>query len=145
MDFCRTNPKFHADAARLGLSGLIVLEVEHNLIQRFLQNEPKVPFDRWNEIIERTGIDFRLQLPHVAFHREIGEFPTSTPPPTGLLDAAAWRREEDKWLPSTADGDFIASLMKPMRERGQFAGWIAPPRVGIDNKPGDFEYVRLAA
>ena len=25
-----------------------------------------------------------------------------------------------------------------------FAGWIAPPRVGIDNKPGDFEYVKLA-
>jgi benzoyl-CoA 2,3-epoxidase subunit B len=35
--------------------------------------------------------------------------------------------------------------MKPVRELGQFAGWIAPPRVGIDNKPGDFEYVKIAA
>jgi benzoyl-CoA 2,3-dioxygenase component B len=35
--------------------------------------------------------------------------------------------------------------MKPMREPGQFAGWIAPPKVGIDNKPGDFEYVKIAA
>jgi benzoyl-CoA 2,3-dioxygenase component B len=30
-------------------------------------------------------------------------------------------------------------------EPGQFASWISPPKVGIDNKPGDFEYVRLAA
>ena len=35
------------------------------------------------------------------------------------------------------------SLMKPVSEPGQYAGWIAPPRVGIDNKPGDFEYVQL--
>ena len=30
-------------------------------------------------------------------------------------------------------------------EPGKFAGWIAPPKVGIDNKPGDFEYVKIAA
>jgi benzoyl-CoA 2,3-dioxygenase component B len=35
--------------------------------------------------------------------------------------------------------------MKPVYQTAQFAGWIAPPRVGIDNKPGDFEYVKLAA
>jgi benzoyl-CoA 2,3-dioxygenase component B len=61
------------------------------------------------------------------------------------LDEPAWQREQDKWLPSRADGDFIASLMKPVYTPAQFAGWIAPPRVGIDNKPGDFEYVKLAA
>ena len=41
------------------------------------------------------------------------------------------------------DGDFIASLMKPVYEPGKFASWIAPPRVGIDNRPGDFEYVKI--
>src|SRR5262249_21782898 len=30
--------------------------------------------DRWNKIIERTGVQFRFELPHVAFHRHIGEF-----------------------------------------------------------------------
>ena len=29
---------------------------------------------RWNKIIEATGITFELTLPHVAFHRHIGEF-----------------------------------------------------------------------
>jgi benzoyl-CoA 2,3-epoxidase subunit B len=50
---------------------------------------------------------------------------------------------KDQWLPSKADGDFIASLMAPCWERGKFASWIAPPRAGIDNKPGDFEYVKV--
>ena len=43
------------------------------------------------------------------------------------------------------DGAFIESLMKPMTETGEFASWIAPPKVGIDNRPGDFEYVKIAA
>ena len=47
--------------------------------------------------------------------------------------------------PGIADGAFIASLMKQVNEPGQFASWIAPPRIGIGNKPGDFEYVKIAA
>jgi benzoyl-CoA 2,3-dioxygenase component B len=35
--------------------------------------------------------------------------------------------------------------MRPQYEPAKFASWIAAPRVGIDNKPGDFEYVKLAA
>src|SRR5262249_7278892 len=31
------------------------------------------------------------------------------------------------------------------RQKRDSAAWIAPPRVGIDNKPGDFEYVKLPA
>ena len=34
--------------------------------------------------------------------------------------------------------------MRPVHERrARIAGWIAPPRIGIDNKPGDFEYVKI--
>jgi benzoyl-CoA 2,3-dioxygenase component B len=33
--------------------------------------------------------------------------------------------------------------MKPCVKPGEYASWIAPPRMGIDNKPGDFEYVKL--
>jgi benzoyl-CoA 2,3-dioxygenase component B len=102
--------------------------------------------DRWNKIIERVGVNFRFQLPHVAFHRQIGEFKDIEASPSGeLVDETTWNREKDKWLPSTNDGDFIQSLMHQVVEPGKFASWIAPPRVGIDNKPGDFEYVKLAA
>jgi benzoyl-CoA 2,3-dioxygenase component B len=60
-----------------------------------------------------------------------------------LIDETAWQKGKPAWLPSTDDGDFIASLMKPEAEPGTFASWISPPKVGIDNKPGDFEYVKI--
>ena len=102
--------------------------------------------DRWNKVIDRTGVAFRLQLPHVGFHRDIGEFKDVKVTPAGeIIDAAAWQRSIDGWLPSKDDGDFIVSLMQRVTEPGQFASWIAPPRIGIDNKPGDFEYVKIAA
>jgi benzoyl-CoA 2,3-dioxygenase component B len=102
--------------------------------------------DRWNKIIERTGIDFKFELPHVAFHRQIGAFRDVIASPAGeLVDAATFAKNKDQWLPSKDDGDFVQSLMAQVTEPGQFASWIAPPRVGIDNKPGDFEYVKIAA
>jgi benzoyl-CoA 2,3-dioxygenase component B len=101
---------------------------------------------RWNKVITTAGIDYQLKLPHVAFHRQIGEFRDVEATPEGeLIDAAAWNKREAEWLPSTADGDFVASLMKSKIEPGEFASWISAPKVGINNKPGDFEYVRLAA
>ena len=102
--------------------------------------------ERWNRIIEKTGVNFRLALPHTAFHRQIGEFRDIHASPSGLmLSATAWAGQKNGYLPSIEDGDFIASLMTPVSEPGKFAGWIAAPKVGIDNKPGDFEYVKIAA
>jgi len=99
---------------------------------------------RWNKIVTTHGIDFTVELPHVAFHREIGEFKDVQATPQGeLIDDAAWQKRRTEWLPSAEDGEFIASLMKSETEPGKFAGWIAPPKVGIDNKPGDFEYVKI--
>ncbi len=82
----------------------------------------------------------------MGFHRQIGEFKDVKVTPAGeIVDDATWNRDIDRWLPSKADGDFIVSLMQPVTEPGNFASWIAPPRMGIDNKPGDFEYVKIAA
>jgi benzoyl-CoA 2,3-dioxygenase component B len=101
---------------------------------------------RFNKIIERTGVEFVLALPNVAFHRAIGQFRDIHANPDGkLIDEAAWSRNRDKWLPSPADGDFIVSLTTPVAEPGKFAPWISPPKVGIDNRPGNFEYVKIEA
>jgi benzoyl-CoA 2,3-dioxygenase component B len=101
---------------------------------------------RWNKVISSAGLNYELKLPHVAFHREIGEFKDVHATPAGeLVDESTWSKRRSEWLPSTDDGAFIESLMHPQSEPGQFASWISPPKVGIDNKPGDFEYVRLAA
>lgn len=101
---------------------------------------------RWNRVLERTQTNFRLTLPHVAFHRRIGEFARLHTDTTGVvLTEAEWTAHQAEMLPSTEDNLFIQSLMQPVRERGAYAGWIAPPQRGIDNKPGDFEYVRIEA
>jgi benzoyl-CoA 2,3-dioxygenase component B len=33
--------------------------------------------------------------------------------------------------------------MAPCWEPGRYASWISAPKVGIDSKPGDFEYVKI--
>lgn len=99
---------------------------------------------RWNKIIEKAGIKFTLTLPSVAFNRHIGEFKEVEASPDGkLLSKEQWMQLRDQWLPSKADGDFIASLMQPCWERGKYASWINAPKIGIDNKGGDFEYVKI--
>ena len=99
---------------------------------------------RWNRAIEKAGFDFRLRLPHVAFNRRVGEFAAARVDPDGhVLTEAQWQARQPEFLPSAEDGVFITGLMQPVHETGRFAGWIAPPKMGIDNKPGDFEYVRI--
>ncbi len=101
--------------------------------------------NRWNNILKKEGVEFQITLPHVAFHRHQGEFSAIHADPEGnLLSVEEWEKRKDEWIPSKADGDFIDSLMKPLWEPGKYAGWISPPRVGIDNKPGDFEYVKVS-
>jgi benzoyl-CoA 2,3-dioxygenase component B len=99
---------------------------------------------RWNKVIEKAGIPFQLRLSNVAFNRKIGEFNKIHADPDGqVLDAGTWAAKRDQWLPSTDDNLFITSLMNPVDAAGAYANWIAAPKVGIDNKPGHFEYVKL--
>ena len=101
--------------------------------------------NRWNKIIQKTGVEYELTLPHVAFHRQVGQFSDMSVTPDGeVLSDEAWTADQGKWVPSDNDMEFIYSLMNPVTETGKFAEWIVPPKVGIDNKPGDFEYVKLA-
>lgn len=100
---------------------------------------------RWNKEIASHGIDFEITLPHVAFNREIGEFGDLTVDPRGnLISAEEWESALSKWLPTSDDRAFIEEIMRPAyKEPGVFASWIAPPSRGIDQKPTDFEYVKL--
>ena len=99
---------------------------------------------RWNKIMKRKNIDFEFRLPHEGFNRNIGVFANVSVDPTGnIISPDSWEAQMTEWLPSKADGEFIQSLMKPCYEPGQYASWIAPPKVGINNQGGDFEYVKL--
>src|SRR3974390_568196 len=100
---------------------------------------------RWNKVIESFGIPFEIKLPHVSFNRHIGEFSKVKADVNGkLLSDAEWENKRSDFLTGDSDRDFIESLMQAQFEPGKFASWIAPPKVGIDNKPGEFEYVKIA-
>ncbi|HXD46882.1 MAG TPA: benzoyl-CoA 2,3-epoxidase subunit BoxB [Pseudolabrys sp.] len=108
-------------------------------------NDANVGVGRWNKVIESFGIPFEIKLPHVAFNRHIGEFAKIKADTGGtVLSDPDWARRRSEFLPNDADRDFIESLMQPQYEPGKFASWIAPPKVGIDNRPGEFEYVKIA-
>lgn len=99
---------------------------------------------RWNKVMEKAGIDFRLTVPHKAFNRQIGALAGVRMSPDGrVVSEQEWRMREGEWLPTDADRAFVASLMGRCVEPGQFAGWIAPPVMGINRQPVDFEYVRF--
>ena len=98
--------------------------------------------NRWNKVIAKQGVDFQFSQPHSAFNRQVGAFSELFVSPDGkLMDKDAWEQQQDQWLPSGADLAYINSLMKPVTELGQYAGWIAPPKEGINKQGGDFEYV----
>jgi benzoyl-CoA 2,3-epoxidase subunit B len=100
--------------------------------------------DRWNTVLERAGLEFRLRLPSRRFHRHVGLYVGKHFTPEGdPVGAAEWQAQRDIWLPSQADFDYVASLMHPVHERGKVAHWIAPPSKGIHGRPFDFDYVRL--
>ncbi len=99
---------------------------------------------RWNKVIEKAGIPFRLVAPHKAFNRKIGMLAGVKVSPEGrLVSEVEFAANEKRWLPSAEDRAFVASLMGRVVEPGKFAGWIAPPVMGINRQPVDFDYVRF--
>ena len=100
--------------------------------------------NRWNKVIEKAGIPHRLTVPHKAFHRNIGSLAGVKVSPDGrVVGADEWNAKVGEWLPTAEDRAFVASLMGRVVEPGKFANWIAPPVIGINRQPVDFEYVRF--
>ncbi len=100
--------------------------------------------DRWNRVIEKAGLPHRLSVPHKAFHRNIGALSGAKVSPDGrVLSEQEWSAKVGEWLPTAEDRAFVQSLMGRVVEPGKFANWIAPPAIGINRQPVDFEYVRF--
>ncbi len=99
---------------------------------------------RWNKVIEKAGLPFRLTVPHKAFNRKIGAFANARVAPDGrVISATEWVAHESAWLPTPEDRAFVASLMGRVVTPGKFANWIAPPALGVNRQPVDFDYVRF--
>ena len=100
--------------------------------------------NRWNKVIDKAGIPFKLTVPHKAFNRKIGSLSEVKVSPEGeVLSDDAWKANVDHWLPTDEDRAYVASLMGRVVEPGKFANWIAPPLVGINRQSPNFEYIRF--
>ena len=99
---------------------------------------------RWNRVIEKSDLPNRLTLPHKAFNRRIGSLAGIHVSPDGRAIAEGdWNSRVRDWMPTDGDRAFVASLMTRVIEPGEYAGWIAPPRVPVNEQPMDLEYVRF--
>jgi benzoyl-CoA 2,3-epoxidase subunit B len=99
---------------------------------------------RWNQALEDAGVEQRLYLPHEGFNRRVGNFSGHFVSPDGdVLSEDDWNRNAAQWLPSDEDRARVAELMVAHYEPGDFAGWIAPPKTGINDQPVEFDYVHL--
>ena len=106
--------------------------------------DSSVGIKRWNRTINSLNIDFEMKLPFEGFNRKIGSFINANITPEGkVISKENWNKKSDEYLPTKDDNMFIESLMKPVYEIGKFASWISEPDQGIDNKSGDFEYVKI--
>ena len=99
---------------------------------------------RWNKVIEKSGIAFTLTLPHQAHNRNIGEFGRVKADPRGnIISTEEWNARLAEFLPTAEDAAYITALMQPVHTAGDYASWIAAPKIGVDGKPGDFQYVQI--
>jgi len=99
---------------------------------------------KWARAIADRGIDFKLEMPSRRFNRKVGVFADMPFDPQGnLLTREEFEARKHEWLPTPEERAAVASLMKPVYERGKYAGWIKAPPRGINDQGIGFEYVKM--
>ena len=113
------------------------------LLQDAYVRECEKSVAHWNQVLQRAGISFRIELPSPRFNRRIGPFADSSWLPNG--SPARNSASVAAHLPTGEDAAWLEALQTgSVLERGQCAQWIAAPTHKIDAKDLDFAYVRLA-
>lgn len=140
----QTYKVLHAEGGQLAEKEVPMLNALNEVLRDDYIRDSVAGVQRWNKVIEKAGIPFRLTVPHKAFHRNIGSLAGVKVAPEGrVVSENEWNAKVAEWLPTAEDRAFVASLMGRVAEPGKFANWIAPPAVGINRQPVDFEYVRF--
>jgi benzoyl-CoA 2,3-dioxygenase component B len=141
----QTYPVFDPSSGTLAMREAPALNALNEKLRDDFVKDSIAGVGRWNRIIQKAGIDFKLTVPHKAFHRQIGPLAGLKVSPDGrIVSEAEWSANVAHWLPSAEDRAFVQSLMGRVVESGKFANWIAPPTSGINQQPVDFQYVRFS-
>ena len=142
-DVARAVPAVAEDADAIGEREVPALSALNETLREDFIADCQKGVDRWNRLLRDVGGE--LRLPHIGFNRNVGTFRGHHVSPDGrLVSDEEWAANAHQWLPTPADEAHVASLMTAVTEPGKMAGWIAPPAAGINGKPLEFEYVRIA-
>jgi benzoyl-CoA 2,3-dioxygenase component B len=135
---------FSVDGGRLHERDAPALNALNERLRDDFMKDSQAGVDRWNRIIQKQGVEFRFYLPHKAFHRQIGPLAGLKISPSGLvISDTEWEASSPAWLPTEKDREYVQSLMHRVIEPGKFANWIAPPQIGVNKQPANFQYVRF--
>jgi benzoyl-CoA 2,3-epoxidase subunit B len=141
----QTYKVLHVEGGQLKEKEVPMLNALNEVLRDDYILDSRAGVDRWNKVITKAGIPFKLTAPHKAFHRSIGALSKAKISPEGqVVSESEWAAKKSQWLPTAEDRAFVASLMGRVVEPGKFANWIAPPAIGINRQPVDFEYVRFS-
>ena len=100
--------------------------------------------DMWNRELKKAGIDYRFTLPSKRFNRQVGVWSEARFDTDGnMISQSEWEKRQGEFFPTPEEKAFVKSLMVQVKEPGKVAGWIAPPNKGINDKPFEYEYVKL--
>ena len=100
--------------------------------------------NRWQRDLQKFDLGAEITLPSQKFNRKKGVYSDHSFNPAGeVITKAEFEAKRDEWLPAKADREYVASCMVQVLEPGKIANWISPPARGVDDKPFDFEFVRL--
>ena len=124
-----TYPVLEVRDSRLAVVEAPALNALNEKLRDDYVKDAQAGIERWNKIVEKSGVAFKFRAPHKAFNRKIGPLAAVRVDPAGnVVPDAVWADRQDAWLPSESDRAFVASLMGRVAEPGKFANWIAPPR-----------------
>jgi benzoyl-CoA 2,3-dioxygenase component B len=136
---------FAVDGGQLQERDAPALNALNERLRDDFMKDSQAGVNRWNRIIQKQGIDFCFYLPHKAFHRQIGPLAGLKISPSGqVISASEWEASSSGWLPTENDRKYVQSVMHRVVEPEKFANWIAPPQVGVNRQPANFQYVRFA-
>ena len=140
----QTYPVLQVQNGQLGEKEVPMLNALNEVLRDDYIKDSVAGVGRWNKVIDKAGVPFRLTTPHKAFHRHIGALAGVTVSPDGrVISENEWKSMADQWLPSESDRAYVASLMGRVVEPGKYANWIAPPAMGVNRQSADFEYIRF--
>jgi benzoyl-CoA 2,3-dioxygenase component B len=121
--------------ARVG-DGIVQAEVfaqwaTNTIMRRQFIAEIQRTVDRWNLYLQRTGIDFRLYLPHERFGRSYGPCAGLPFNVSGGMMSGDVKKKYIEYLPTARERANVRSLMQRELAPDQFASWIAPAAVRL--------------